>query len=199
MIILKRDDIKNILGENASEEQITNLLNAFHNSNNEQKKEYEELKEKYDNIATKVSDYDNMKAQLDEINRANMTEQEKLEEQKKEIANNLAKSRVIVNTAKAKDILAGLNVDDKIIEKLVDEDEQTTLNSVNALKTMLENQKATVEKQTRESLANIDLTPTMTNVNQAEQDVMTFEKFSQLSAAEQEKFINEHPEEFQNL
>lgn len=196
---MKRDDIKNILGENASEEQITNLLNAFHNSNNEQKKEYEELKEKYDNIATKVSDYDNMKAQLDEINRANMTEQEKLEEQKKEIANNLAKSRVIVNTAKAKDILAGLNVDDKIIEKLVDEDEQTTLNSVNALKTMLENQKATVEKQTRESLANIDLTPTMTNVNQAEQDVMTFEKFSQLSAAEQEKFINEHPEEFQNL
>lgn len=196
---MKRDDIKNILGENASEEQITNLLNAFHNSNNEQKKEYEELKEKFDSISAKVSDYDNMKNQLDEINRANMTEQEKLEEQKKEIANNLAKSRVIVNTAKAKDILAGLNVDDKIIQKLVDEDEQTTLNSVNALKAMLENQKATVEKQTRESLANIDLTPTMTNVNQAEQDVMTFEKFSQLSAAEQEKFINEHPEEFQNL
>lgn len=196
---MKRDDIKNILGENASEEQITNLLNAFHNSNNEQKKEYEELKEKFDSISAKVSDYDNMKNQLDEINRANMTEQEKLEEQKKEIANNLAKSRVIVNTAKAKDILAGLNVDDKIIEKLVDEDEQATLNSVNALKAMLENQKATVEKQTRESLANIDLTPTMTNVNQAEQDVMTFEKFSQLSAAEQEKFINEHPEEFQNL
>lgn len=196
---MKREDIKNILGENASEEQITNLLNAFHNSNNEQKKEYEELKEKFDNISTKVSDYDNIKNQLDEINRANMTEQEKLEEQKKEIANNLAKSRVIVNTAKAKNILAGLNVDDKIIEKLVDEDEQTTLNSVNALKTMLENQKATVEKQTRESLTNIDLTPTMTNVNQAESDVMTFDKFSKLSAEEQEKFINEHPQEFQNL
>ena len=196
---MKRDDIKQILGEEASEEQITNLLNAFHNSNNEQKKEYDELKAKFDTISTKVSDYEEIKHQLDEINKANMTEQEKLEEQKKEIANNLAKSRVIVNTAKAKDVLAGLNVDDKIIEKLVGEDEQETLNSVNALKTLLENQKATVEKQTRESLANIDLTPTMTNVNQAEDSVMTFEKFSQLSADEQEKFINEHPQEFQNL
>ena len=192
---MKRDDIKNILGENASEEQITNLLNAFHNSNNEQKKEIEELTARLD----KFSDYDTIKSQLEEINKANMTEQEKLEEQKKEIANNLKQSKIIVNTAKAKNILAGLNVSDNLIAKLVSEDETNTLNSANELKEMLETQKATVEKQTRESLTNIDLTPTMTNVNQAENDVMTFDKFSKLSAEEQEKFINEHPQEFQNL
>lgn len=192
---MKRDDIKNILGENASEEQITNLLNAFHNSNNEQKKEIEELTARLD----KFSDYDTIKSQLEEINKANMTEQEKLEEQKKEIANNLKQSKIIVNTAKAKNILAGLNVSDNLIAKLVSEDETNTLNSAKELKEMLETQKATVEKQTRESLTNIDLTPTMTNVNQAENDVMTFDKFSKLSAEEQEKFINEHPQEFQNL
>jgi hypothetical protein len=58
--------------------------------------------------------------------------------------------------------------------------------------------KENVAKQTKESLMNVDLKPTMTNVNQSE-SVMDFEKFSKLSAEEQEKFINEHPQEFQNL
>ena len=45
---------------------------------------------------------------------------------------------------------------------------------------------------------NTDLKPSISNVNQNE-DVMTIDKFSNLSAEEQEKFINEHPEEFEKL
>ena len=38
---------------------------------------------------SKYRDYDSIKKQLDDINKANMTEQEKLEEQKKEIEKNI--------------------------------------------------------------------------------------------------------------
>ncbi len=191
---MKRDDIKNILGENATEEQITNLLNAFHNSTKEAKDKIEEL----NNKLSKVSDYDTIKKQLDDINKANMTEQEKLEEQKKEIEQNLKTSRIIVNTAKAKEILAGENIDDKLIASLVNDNLDDTIAKANMFKETLTNLKESVEKKTRESLTTADLKPSITNVVQGE-DVMTFEKFSKLSASEQEKFIAEHPDEFEKL
>ena len=191
---MKRDDIKNILGENATEEQITHLLNAFHNSTKEAKDKIEEL----NNKLSKVSDYDTIKKQLDDINKANMTEQEKLEEQKKEIEQNLKTSRIIVNTAKAKEILAGENIDDKLIASLVNDNLDDTIAKANMFKETLTNLKESVEKKTRESLTTADLKPSITNVVQGE-DVMTFEKFSKLSASEQEKFIAEHPEEFEKL
>ena len=53
---MKRDDIKNILGEGASEEQITNLLNAFHNSSKEAKNKIDELNAKLSDYDAKLSD-----------------------------------------------------------------------------------------------------------------------------------------------
>lgn len=191
---MKRDDIKNILGEEASEEQITNLLNAFHNSSKEAKNKIDELNAKLNQF----SDYDDIKKQLDDINKANMTEQEKLEAQKKEIENNLKTSRIIVNTAKAKEILAGEVIDEQLIASLVSDNLDDTIAKANMFKTTLTNLKDSVEKQTRESLATANLKPSITNVNQGD-EVMTFEKFSQMSAIEQEKFITEHPEEFDKL
>lgn len=192
---MKRDDIKSILGEGASEEQITNLLDAFHNSSKEAKNKIDEL----NNKLSKFSDYDDIKKQLDDINKANMTEQEKLEAQKKEIENNLKTSRIIVNTAKAKEILAGEVIDEQLIASLVSDNLDDTIAKANMFKTTLTNLKDSVEKQTRESLATANLKPSITNVNQGEQDVMTFEKFAQLSAEAQEKFIAEHPDEFDKL
>ena len=191
---MKRDDIKSILGEGASEEQITNLLDAFHNSSKEAKNKIDEL----NNKLSKFSDYDDIKKQLDDINKANMTEQEKLEAQKKEIENNLKTSRIIVNTAKAKEILAGEVIDEQLIASLVSDNLDDTIAKANMFKTTLTNLKDSVEKQTRESLATANLKPSITNVNQGD-EVMTFEKFSQMSAIEQEKFITEHPDEFDKL
>ena len=125
-----------------------------------------------------------------------MTEQEKLAKDKEEIAKNLAESRIIKNTAKAKDILAGLNVNDSIISKLVSEDETETLNSANELKTMLELQKETIAKKTKEDLVTLDVQPTISNVPQ---QGMTIEKFMTLSAEEQSQFAIDHPQEFNNL
>lgn len=191
---MKRDDIKNILGDGASEEQITNLLNAFHNSSKEAKNKIDELNAKL----SKISDYDDIKKKLDDINKANMSEQEKLEADKKLTAETLKKAQIIYNTAKVKEILSGESVDDNLISNLVTDNEEVSIANANALKQTLTNLKDSVEKKTRESLATANLKPSITNVTQGE-DVMTFEKFSKMSAIDQEKFITEHPDEFDKL
>lgn len=198
---MKRDDIKKILGENATEEQISNLLNAFHEKESETKKQTDDTKKELDDLKkqlNKYSDYDTIKKQLDDINKANMTEQEKLEEQKKEIAENLRQSRIIVNTAKAKEILAGESVDEELLNRIVTDDTDTTIALANKFKETLSTLKTNVEKQTRESLSTQDLKPSITNVTQ-DGGAMTLEKFYDLSAEEQDKFIEEHPDEFNNL
>lgn len=194
---MNREKARQILGENATEEQVTNFLNEWHNSKKEEQKQYETQLNELQNKINQYSDYDDIKAKLDEINKANMTEQEKMEQQRKEIETNLANSRKIYNKAKAMEILAGENVDEKIIDSLVTDNLDTTLATINALKTNLTAIKDGVAKNTKESLTTLDLTPTMTNVPQ--NDVMTMEKFMDLSAEEQEKFVNEHPTEFGNL
>lgn len=191
---MKRDEIREILGEGATEEQITNLLSSFHSSQKEKNDEINSLKAQLN----ERGDYDDLKKQLDDIAKANMSEQEKLARDKEEIAQKLRNASIIENTAKAKTILAGLNVKDSIIAKLVSEDETATLNSVNELKEMLETQKDTVEKATKESLVTQDLTPDLSNVPQGD-DVMTFEKFGQMSAVEQEKYLQENPDALKNL
>lgn len=191
---MTREMAKQILGEEATEEQITNLLNNYHNVEKVKNEEINNLK----NQLNQYSDYDALKKQLDDINKANMTEQEKLEEKKREIEKNLSQSRVIVNTAKAKEILAGFELDDDTISMLVSDDESKTVANATRLKEKFTNMKETVEKQTREGILNENLKPSISNVNQGE-GAMTLDKFYNLSAEEQEKFINEHPDEFENL
>lgn len=191
---MKRDDIKKLLGENVTEEQISNLLNAFHEKESETKKQVDDLTKQLN----QKSDYDELKKQLDDINKANMTEQEKLEQMKKETESNLKQSRIIVNTAKAKEILAGENIDDELINRFVVEDTNVTIAMANKFKETLSNLRTNVEKQTRESLSTQDLKPSITNVNQ-DDGIMTLEKFSDLSAEEQNKWLQDNPNGLSNL
>lgn len=191
---MTRDSIKGILGEGATEEQVSAILNAFHSDIDAKDKEINSLNSKLQ----KQNDYDTIKSELEEIHKANMSEQEKMEEQKKEIEKNLRESRIIVNTAKAKEILAGLPLTEEIINSLVRDDEQATITNATNLKTQMESLKSETDKKVREELANIDLKPTITNVPQ-DGGVMTWDKFEGLSLEEQNKFAEEHPDEFANL
>ena len=196
---MNREEARKILGEGATEEQITNLLNSWHIQESAKVKELEAQVNNLAETNSKYSDYDEIKNKLEEINKANMTEQEKLEEMKRETENNLKNSRIIVNTAKAKEILTGLDLDDDLISLVVSDNADKTIANANKLKAKFDSQKDIVAKQTKETLINVDLKPTVSNVNQNDDGVMTFEKFGELSAAEQEQWINEHPNEFENL
>ena len=57
----------------------------------------------------------------------------------------------------------------------------------------------TIEKQTRESITNLNVKPETTNVPQQDDGVMTLDKFYKMTNEEQIKFVNENPEAIQNL
>jgi hypothetical protein len=196
---MNREEAKKILGENATEEQITNLLNNYHIQESAKLKELQNQVNSLNEQNSKYSDYDEIKSKLDEINKANMSEQEKLEQMKKETELNLKNSRIIVNTAKAKSILAGLDLDDDIISLVVSDDENKTISNANKLKSKFDIQKENVAKETKETLISADLTPTMTNVNQNENATMTFDKFADMSTEEQNKWLAENPNGLENL
>ena len=195
---MNRDEAKKILGENATEEQITNFLNNYHLNENAKVKELQDQLNALKTENSKYSDYDTIKTKLNEIEQANMTEQQKLEQMKKETENNLRESRIIVNTAKAKEILAGENIDEKLIASLVDDNLENTIAKATMFKQTLTNLKDSVAKQTKESLVNADLKPTIPNVNPNE-NVMTLEKFGNMSAEEQDKWLQENPNGLENL
>ena len=205
---MTREDCRKILGEEATEEQITNMLNNFHIQESAKVKELEKQLNGLKEENSRHSDYDDIKKQLDDINRANMTEQEKLEQMRKEAEQmrkeaekELISSRITNNTAKAKEILAGITLDDDIIQSLVSDNLDVTIAKATKMRDFVNSTKEVVAKETKESLTSLNLDPTLPNVNQNEaNDVIdTFEKFGKLSAEEQNKWISEHPNEFENL
>ena len=196
---MTRDEAKKILGENATEEVITNFLNNYHIDESNKIKELQNQVNSLNEQSKKYGDYDAIKKQLDDINKANMSEQEKIEAMRKETELNLKNSRITVSRAKAKEILAGENISDEEIEDLISDDLDKTIARVNRWKALIDNIKSNTEKMTTEKLTNVDLKPTMTNVNQNENATMTFEKFADMSTEDQNKWLAENPNGLDNL
>jgi hypothetical protein len=195
---MNRDEAKKILGENATEEQITNFLNNYHVNENAKLKELQDQVNALKSENSKYSDYDTIKSKLTAIEQANMTEQQKIEQMRKEAEADRREARLIVSRSKAKEILAGENVDEKLIERLVDDNLENTIANATIFKQTLTNLKDSVAKQTKESLVNADLKPSIPNVN-PNQDVMTLDRFSDMSAEEQNKWLQENPNGLENL
>lgn len=193
---MKREDL---LAKGYTEEQVTDLLNMFHGINKEKDKKIADLQSEVLQKSEFETKYNEANAKLEEINKANMTEQEKFEAMKKETENNYKQSKIIVNKAKAKEVLGGLNIDDSLIDTLVSEDENATIQRANLLKNTFTNYKDNVVKETKEAITTIDVKPSATNIPQRDDNAMNWERFSKMSSIEQEKFINEHPVEFENL
>lgn len=194
---MDREKAREILGEGATEEQITNLLNNYHL---EESAKVKDLQNQINTLAqtnSQHSDYDAIKKELDDIKKANMTEQEKFEAMKKATEENFRVSKMAVARAKAKEILAGENLTDDDIEDLVSDDLEKTIAKATRWKNNINNIKTNIEQITTEKLTKVDLKPTMPNVNLNE--AMTFEKFSNMSSTEQEKWIEQNPNGLDNL
>lgn len=192
---MTRDDIKKILGEGATEEQITNTLNALHNQTNALKQELESVKA----TQSKYSDYDDIKKQLDDINKANLTREEQMALKEKEIEEKLKSAKLTASKAKVMEVLAGRDIDEDIINSIVGEDETISVAKAQKLATKLDNLIADTKKKTEEELANLNVKPNLPNTDPNNDGVMNWDKFSKLSVEEQNKFATEHPDEFANL
>lgn len=187
---MKREDL---LAKGYTEEQVTDLLNMYHTQN----AEISNLNKKLESKNELETKYANLQKQLDDINKANMSEQEKYEQMKKETELNLANSKKIYNKAKVKEILAGYDIEDDIINSFVSEDENSSINGANLFKARLDTIIANTTKKVEEKISNIDVKPNPTNIPQ--DTGMSKEKLSKMTMTEQLEFKRANPEAYENL
>lgn len=200
---MTREEAKKIIGENATDEQVTTLLNAFHNEHSALEKQVTSLEGQVTNLTSENTDLQNYKAQIEELEKAKLSEQEKLNLEKEEIAKMRKETATLLNSTKAKSILVGAGISDeeadKLVATIVKDDEATTLASANLLASQFNSLREATSKKTRDELANLNIKPTPSNLAPDATKVSTWEDFSKLSAKEQEQFIKDHPEDFEKL
>ena len=180
-----------LLEKGFNEEQTTEILNLFHETNQQN----DNLQKQVEGYKTMETKYNELQKQVDEINKAKLTQEEQIALQKKEAEDFLNKSKVIYNTAKAKEILAGYDVTDDLIKNLVNGDEATTIASANNLKSLLDSKIENAKLKAKEEMYNANVKPTPSNVAQ-QSDIMTKEKFDKLPMSEQKVWKDAHLEEY---
>ena len=194
---MKREDL---LAKGFTEEQVTEILNMHHNESQQVNKENERLKGELASVNEKLAGYSNMEQEYNAYKQSQMTEQEKFEAMKKEVAQNLSMSKRVYNEAQAKTILAEIGgVDDTVLNSIVSEDKDKTIANATALVNMFKSREEETIKKTKESIQNLNVLPNPSNVPSGEKAIKTFEDFDALSYEEQVKFAEEHPDEFKNL
>ena len=193
-------DRKTLLDKGFTEEQVTEILNGFHAEQSAMQAQLANIQKDLESKNKEVSELIGYKSQIEEIQKAQMTEAEKVAAMKKEADEYLAKAKITNNTATAKSILASIGItDENIIGTVVDSDEAKTIEKANALKLAFTTREEEAAKKAREELSKIDITPPGSNKQPGSDNAMTWEKYQQLSDEEQSKFAIEHPEEFNNL
>ena len=196
---MTRDEVIKILGEGATDEQIKGILDKFHEKDNDARTKATELAKTQADLAKVQADLNTAQSQLDQINKNNMSEQEKIEADRKEAAKLVSESKKVYAKAKATEILATVGItDEKLINSLVSDNVELTETNANIYVENIKSIKDSVEKQTREQLSTADLKPNASNSSKND-DGMTWEKFTSLSEEEQSRFEQEHPEEFAKL
>lgn len=192
---MNREEIKKILGENASEEMVSNLLNSFHNAEKDNSEKITQLQ----NQLNSYSDYEEMKTKVSQYENEKLTETEKIQKMRAEAEENLRYSRITKNKAKVMTILSSLEIDEDIIDSIVSEDETKSINNANKILNRINTIKENVKQQTEANLVNLDLTPTTSNINPNDKDIMTSEKFNKMSMLEQKQWKDSNPEMYSEL
>lgn len=190
---MSREEVKKMLGENATDEQVTVVLNSIH----QEKSRADDLQKQLNaqNMVNQEveSKYKELENKLGELEKEKMTEAEKLQLKEKEIEKNLAESRKTLSKAKAQEILSQVGItDEEIIKTVVSDNIDNTIASATILANKFKFVQEETVKKTKEELANLDIKPAPSNVSQGEEG-MTLDKFFNMSAQEQEKLISENP------
>ena len=194
---MKREDL---LEKGYTEEQVTELLDMFHKNSSNITKENENLKAQLDTANNKITGLTQVEAELNAIKQAQLSEEDKRKLAEKETEENLKKSRVILNTAKAREILSELGtLDENVLNSIITDDEATTISNATNLLNQIKSIKEQTVTKTKEELASLDVKPNPSGASNQQDNTMTWEKFDKLSSDEQSAFAEEHPDEFAKL
>ena len=131
----------------------------------------------------------------------NLTKEEQLAKREEAIAKREQETNLIYNRAIVKDKFAGLGLDSKELDSLVESiatgDETKSLATADIFVNTFNSMRESTIKSTKEELINTNVKPVASN--NTDSNVMTWDKFKALSQDEQTKFQKEHPTEFANL
>lgn len=208
---MTREEVKEILGEDATDVQITNFLN-FHHS--QEKTKNDEI----NNLQSKINgykDYDSIKKQLDDLKKANMSNEELLVEKQKELDTALASAKEAElsfqkkqNSLEAKSILIAAGITDEeqlkgLLSSISTDNKDMTIASANNIANLVKATKDSTEKLVKESLMNGEPDPSANGGKKAKSDdTMTKDKFNKLlmeNFEEAKKWKDEHTEEYQRI
>lgn len=200
---MTREDAKKLLGENATDEQVTALLNSVHSEIEAKNTQINDLQTKLNTSTNRVNELSGFEEELKKIKEGQMTKEQLIEQKERELEAKINATNRLQNSIKAKSILVGAGISseraDVLVNKFVKEDEQATLDLANDFVAELNTVKELTAKQVKDDLSKVDITPGGSNVNPKVPVEMTLEKFSEMSVEEQNKFVEEHPDEFANL
>lgn len=199
---MTREEAKKLLGEGATEDQVSAVLDQFHKEQNELKVELDKTKKEKEEFEAENKGLKEYKQKQEEERLTKLSEEEKIKEIKQKTDEEYAKARKTNNRISAKQILtnAGMSNEDaeEVLDTFVKEDANETIKSANILANQFKSMREKTKKETEDKLVNLDLTPNPSNVKQNPTG-MTWDNFQNLSEEEQSKFAEEHPEEFAKL
>lgn len=199
---MNREEVKKILGESATEEQISAVLNKFHTEQKGLTDQISNLQGQVTSLTSEKTELLGYKNKVEENERANLSKEEQLQLKEQELNKKIAQTDILQNSIKAKAILVGAGIGEveanELVATIVKEDEKATIDGATLFANQFKNIKEVTAKQTREELSNLDLKPNASNIP-PNSKTMTWEDFSKLSAKEQAEFAEKNPEEFEKL
>lgn len=186
---MTREEVKQILGEDATDVQITNFLNYHHSQEKTKNDEISSLQSKIDGF----KDYDTIKKELNDVKKANMTNEELLAAKQKELDDALAKTKEEEakllkkqNSLEAKSILIEAGITDEeqlkgLLNSISTDNKDLTIASAKNIADLVKATKDSTEKSVKEKLMHQEPDPSANNGSKkADDEVMTKEKFNKL-------------------
>ena len=199
---MNRNELKELLGEEIDDAKISGILDKFHAEQKDLKNQLSSLTTQVDTLKNDKESLMDYKTKYEAAEREKLTEAEKNELERKELAalkQNLMRQ---TNANEAKAILTetGLSGEevDALVASIVKDSKEETVKAAQLLSNQFKAIKENTAKTTREELATVDTKPNLSNIPSGSEK-MDWEKYSKMSQAEQAKFREEHYEEFLNL
>ena len=99
---MNREEVRKLLGEGATEEQISAVLNKFHTEQKGLTEQISNLQGQVTNLTTEKTELLGYKDQIAEIQKANMTKEQLIEAKEKELDTKIKSANLLTNSIKAK-------------------------------------------------------------------------------------------------
>ncbi|MEG1506031.1 MAG: hypothetical protein RR478_00885 [Bacilli bacterium] len=197
---MTREQVREMLGVNATEEDVTNFLNKFQKIRENESIKISTLETQLQGFKAKENEYTETRKEIERINKEKMTTEEKIKAEQEETSKKLSEANKILNSVKAKSILVSAGIDgddiDDIVDTLVSEDESLTITKATKIANKFKTKIEETVKATELKLSTLDTKPNMPNGNPNDKGIISKVEFDKLPTQEQIAFKNNNIDKY---